>query len=443
MPQLAPMEKTQQVDQSATKTRICLLGASFETNNMGVNVLAEASVKCILTRWPDAEITLLESGRKKGQYRLNLMDREITVISLPLRFSKNILSSGHFIILSLYAILLKLLPFKWFKKKAANKNAYVNLLLHAHLVADITAGDSFSDIYGMRRFLISFLRKWLVIQFNRKLVMLPQTYGPFRWSSVRYMARYVLRHAAVVYCRDRTGVDYVRNLICSEDTKVRFAPDVGFVLDARRPGRIYLGSPAGTKDRDTTLIGLNVSGLLFNADCPKYRAFGLKADYRNVVNGIIDLLMAKPHTSILLIPHVFAAVGYVESDIQACLQVYFHTARHYQDRIFLAYGEYDQNEIKHIIGMTDFFIGSRMHSCIAAMSQCIPTVGLAYSKKFHGVFESVAMEQFVADMRQYSQKQILETTDHAFRQRRLIAEKLDSVIPQVKKTVLNMFEDVP
>jgi polysaccharide pyruvyl transferase WcaK-like protein len=104
------------------------------------------------------------------------------------------------------------------------------------IVADITGGDSFSDIYGMRRFLIGFLRKWLVLLFNKDLVMLPQTYGPFKRSLTRVMARYILKRTKLIYSRDRAGVEYLNSLLNNRGNgKVRFVPDVAFVLDARKP----------------------------------------------------------------------------------------------------------------------------------------------------------------------------------------------------------------
>ena len=39
----------------------------------------------------------------------------------------------------------------------------------------------------------------------------------------------------------------------------------------------------------------------------------------------------------------------------------------------------------HISGM-DFFIGSRMHACIAAYSSGVPVFPLGYSRKFTGLF---------------------------------------------------------
>jgi len=101
-------------------------------------------------------------------------------------------------------------------------------------------------------------------------------------------------------------------------------------------------------------------------------------------------------------------------------------------------GEYNQNGIKYILGMCDLFIGSRMHSCIAAISQCVPAIGLAYSKKFQGVFELVGMERFVADVCQLEEDEILGIVADAFRQRNETSDHLGRIVPEIKKKVLQI-----
>ena len=42
-----------------------------------------------------------------------------------------------------------------------------------------------------------------------------------------------------------------------------------------------------------------------------------------------------------------------------------------------------------------FFIGSRMHACIFALSSAVPTIGLAYQPKFFGLFEQYEIRRYV------------------------------------------------
>ena len=423
--------------------RIGLLGAALNTGNMGVSALAESAIKCVLLRWPDAEITLLDSGRVVGEEKLRIGDKILCIKKLPIRFCKNIFLENHFIVLCFYAFLFRIVRGERFREFCARRNESIRRILQIDIVADITGGDSFSDIYGMRRFLIGFLRKWLVLLFNKDLLMLPQTYGPFKRSLTRVMARYILKRAKLIYSRDEAGVEYVNLLLNNRGSgKVRFVPDVAFVLDARKPSHIDIEPSADARERHSTVVGLNISGLLFNGGYNRDNMFGLGSNYRELVYAVAEMLLKQQKVSVLLIPHVFPRAGNeVESDSDACLEIYGQLKQIYPCKIFIVKGQYDQGEIKYIIGLCDFFIGSRMHACIAAMSQYIPTVGLAYSKKFQGVFESVNLGNCVVDVRSCDGQKVLDMIESAFKKRNQIHNQLKQVIPQVTENILGIFSN--
>ena len=425
--------------------RIGLLGATFDTGNLGVSALAESSIKVILNRWPEAEVTLLDSSGVIGERRQKIGGKDICIRELPIRFCKNIFLENHFFILCLYALLFKVFRWEKFKSFCIRRNASLRSMIQIDMVADVAGGDSFSDIYGMHRFILGFLRNWLVLLYGKNLIMLPQTYGPFKRRVARAMAKYILKKARLVYSRDRAGIDYVNELLSksAKNSKVRFTPDVAFVLDVRKPEHLTIEPSVNIRAQNSIVIGLNISGLLFNGGYTQDNMFGLKIDYRELIYEIIEMLLKNERAIILLIPHVFPPVWYeVESDPDACRKVYEQLRKVFPDRIFIVKGEYNQGEIKHIIGLCDFFIGSRMHSCIAAMSQAIPTVGLAYSRKFQGVFASVGAEQFVVDMRRDRSGHILTVIAEALEEKGVTAMHLRDAVPGLQKQILNLFEDI-
>ena len=106
-------------------------------------------------------------------------------------------------------------------------------------------------------------------------------------------------------------------------------------------------------------------------------------------------------------------------------------------------GTYNQSEIKYLIGQCDFFVGSRMHACIAAISQLVPAVCIAYSDKFAGVMETIGIESMVADARRLSASEILQMVEESFEHRAITRQILKRKIPEVKSAVLNLFRDVP
>ena len=91
--------------------RIGLLGASFDTGNMGVSALAESSIKVILNRWPDAEVILLGSGRTPDEHLLKINDRELHIKTVPIRFCKNLFLA------KLFAITARSIPARSFDIK--------------------------------------------------------------------------------------------------------------------------------------------------------------------------------------------------------------------------------------------------------------------------------------------------------------------------------------
>jgi len=422
---------------------VCLLGASLDTGNLGVSALAESSIKIILNRCPGANVTIF-GGRSQIEHRMRLFDREVCVTNIPLRFCKNIFLPDHYCRFFLHALLFKVLGRKRARKLFAGRNPYVSAIREADMVVDILGGDSFSDIYGLFGFMQSFLIRWLIVMFKKKLVMLPQTYGPFKHRLARILAKHVLKHAGKIYSRDRAGLEYVRNLLGPRNAgaPIEFCPDVAFVLDAHHPQNSDVIRLEEMRKTRGVLVGLNASGLLWSGGFTRDNMFDLRVNYPDLLGGVIERLMQNENVVILLVPHVFSPERTVEDDPHACRQLYDSVRARYSDRVFLLDGAYDQNQIKYLIGTCDFFIGSRMHSCIAALSQCVPALGLAYSRKFHGVFESVGVEEFAVDMRHATTDEVLTTVDAAFKKRKATAEHLKAVIPGIQAQVLNMFNGV-
>jgi colanic acid/amylovoran biosynthesis protein len=124
-----------------------------------------------------------------------------------------------------------------------------------------------------------------------------------------------------------------------------------------------------------------------------------------------------------------------------CEVIYRRLKERYRDDLLVVRGEYDQNEMRYIIGLCSFFIGSRMHACISALSQCIPTVSIAYSRKFAGVMNTLGAEGLVADPRMMDTEEIVHVIDDVYRRRDDIRLQLTNVIPQVQHAVLHLFEN--
>jgi len=409
----------------------------METSNMGVNALSEASLKCIFTQWSDAEVTLRTIIDESDQ-KLTIGSRDIWIKNRALWTGINLSKPNNIYLLIIYALLLRLLPFKGFQELLERTNPYFKELMEADLVADITYGDSFSDIYGMRRFREDALLKILVILCRKKMILLPQTYGPFKSGMARTLVRYILKKADIIYSRDNNGVEYTKELLGSfaEKKSVIYIPDVAFILEPDKPDVPIIKQLESFKADGQIVVGLNISGILYDYGQKDKRQFGLQGNYQELPAKIIKYFMEQKDIVVILVSHVYG------QDNKACQAVYEEISGDYPDRIILIEDRLNHKQVKYLIGCCDFFLGSRMHSCIAAISQCVPAIGLAYSGKFIGVFESAGVGNYVVDLRTEDELKILQQVQEAFCNRQETIETLRNTIPQIKKQVMQLFEEV-
>lgn len=423
--------------------KFCLLGATFSTSNMGVSALTSGIIKSILYHHPNAEIILLDYGKERITYEFHTKKRKIPIQLINMRFSKKIYLKNNIVVLLLIALFAKLIPFQSMKERIIYNNFYLNHIYETNVVVSIAGGDSFSDIYGIRRFLYVSLPQLLVLLLGKELILLPQTHGPFNGKIVRKIAKFILNNSRKIYSRDYTGLKEIEKFLKIKDDseKIHFSYDVGFVLDPVKPDNLDLGDFFQKNEEALCVIGLNVSGLLYKGGYSGKNMFGLKIDYRDLIYDIIDFLMKKEKVIVLLIPHTFGTEINTESDLVVCEKIYSTLKDKCNGRLFIARGSYDQNEIKYIIGFCDFFIGSRMHACIAALSQNIPAVAIAYSKKFLGVFQTIGVEYLVTDPRVMRKKEIMQVISDAFEQRAKMSKILGQKMPLVKETVLDLFNE--
>jgi polysaccharide pyruvyl transferase WcaK-like protein len=422
------------------KMKICLLGATFTTNNMGVNALTVGAIKSIHYKYPEAEIILLDYNTEKLSYNVDVEGKKVSVQLVNMLFSRKIFQSNHILLLLFFALLVKIIPFKAVRKKIIGGNEILNVINKIDFANAISGGDSFSDIYGIRRFYYVSLPQILIVLMEKKLILLPQTLGPFKRKTVKFWASYIMRHAYLVFSRDNSSIQEMKRMLGSkfDQDKFKFCYDVGFVLDPIPSKEINSDSNIISEKSKDFLVGLNVSGLLYMGGYTRNNMFGLKVDYHQLISEILDFLINKNCASVLLIPHVFG-VNNPESDAQACMKTFDQYKDQYKEKINVVRNSYNQNEIKYIIGLCDFFIGSRMHACIAAISQCIPAVSVAYSKKFYGVMESIGVEDLVADPRNLEMDELMMIIRDSMNNRDSLRKKLKTDMPRVKETVLNLY----
>ncbi|MGH7495320.1 MAG: polysaccharide pyruvyl transferase family protein [bacterium] len=244
--------------------KVCLLGATFATHNMGVSALTAGAIQVILHRFPDAEIALLDYGKQSSRYDLQAGGRTVPIQLINMRFSPKLYLPNNIALLLLIAFMLKLIPSQKLRASIISRNFWLNQINEAGLIAALAGSDSFSEVYGLGRLFYVALPQLLVLLMGKKLFLLPQTLGPFQSPLGRALARYILRRASATYVRDFAGqqlMEETRGLQRLRG-KLRFCYDVGFVVEPMPAHCAELDRLLERKGAKGCVVGMNVSGLL-------------------------------------------------------------------------------------------------------------------------------------------------------------------------------------
>lgn len=241
------------------------------------------------------------------------------------------------------------------------------------LVVDSGAGDSFADIYGLKRFSFMFYAHWTLSRLRIPVVMGPQTIGPFRTFVGRWAARRMLRKVRLLLVRDSDSGTYVSSLVRNPDV---LATDVVFALSVPKP----------VKSRD---VLLNVSGLLWFGN--EHVSSGY---YRAETVDVVNRLKEEGRTVALIAHVVHSKSG--NDDIDACREASALIGGTQPVEILIPES---LDEARAILGSARVVIGARMHACLNALSMGTPAIPWAYSRKFAPLMRDIGWTDFGIDLR--------------------------------------------
>ena len=336
--------------------RIGLMGFEFQSPNKGCEALVYSFLSIIRNVLKPYDIIYNFSGTELGQVPEHF--KEMTFINI-------------------------------FPKLKDLKFQYLRALKQCDIIFDVTMGDSFSDIYSKEYYNYLIIHKQISQILCKKYILLPQTYGPFNEKNSAEKAIKVFRNSAKIYCRDEISQRLLSDKF--HITNSELTSDMAFVLPYDK--EMYSFS-------DKEKVGINVSGLLYKGGFNKENQFDLSINYKEFVDRILSTLSTR--YEVHLIPHVIdIRENAHDDDYKIC-----KTLQEKYPETILAPAFNTPIEAKSYISNMKIFVGSRMHSAIAAFSSGVVTIPVSYSRKFEGLFNSLNYEYVINGRK--------ETTESAY-----------------------------
>lgn len=385
----------------AKKKKIILLGMNPFNSNRGVGALSYSTIYLLdqLSAKYNIDLDISVGHHKLKQERLSISvnNKEIKLLFFPLLVGRGIKG------------LLKLLYSLVISRGVIFSSSYV---------LDIGEGDSFSDIYGIDRFESINTPKKIFRFLGYKQLMLPQTIGPFKNKRVVGKAKRSIEKSSMIMARDRMSYNYV--IEKTSQKRVSELIDVAFFMPFNR--KIF--------NNNKINVGINVSSLMWHGGYTKNNQFGFKFSYQEITDKMISYFLSFPEIQIHLVPHVVSDTKNIENDyeVSAFLERKYNT-----DRITLAPLFLDPIEAKSYISGLDFFLGARMHACIAAYSSGVPVYPVAYSRKFNGLFIDTLGYEHVGDLINQTSELFFNGLQKTFNNRELIKKQINMSLSDIVK----------
>lgn len=422
--------------------RVGLLGATLGTGNLGVDALGASTVQGLVSVAPDVEVAYQSWVHEPVDVRFGARVHRCEPLVVRRRGTMR-RPDG-------VAQLRRLA--KWREgiggglagSLAGLSRAWTGLTA-CDVVLDLSAGDSFADIYGEEVFWYQSQLKLLCLDLGIPLILMPQTIGPFRSDAARRVAAEVLSRSTMVCCRETVGLEEVQSLCGgSAPCRVVESPDLAFLLDPS-PTELPAAAESHVKSEAGPLIAINVSGLLYSGR----RSFGLAANHRDVAMGLVRWALRQADARVLLVPHVLprpkaaAPAGPTSdcTDNRACEDLIGRLTPAERGRVDLLAGADHPGKAKQAMSRCDFFVGARMHAFIGATSQLTPGALLAYSKKAAGTTRTIGMEEAVVDLRTLDAEAVVAEVEKRYHRRDDTAAVLRETVPVVKTQIERFFRD--
>jgi colanic acid/amylovoran biosynthesis protein len=250
------------------------------------------------------------------------------------------------------------------------------------------------------------------------------TIGPFEDPEVRPKVIDVLKDTALITARESMTVDYLASLGITQN--VRAVADTAFLLEPSP-------SPAARSynvDRTHDWLGIAASSMLW-----RYVSGDTEHDRSEVLVKFVDWAIQEFGFRVAFVPHVVDARPAAPSNRNDLLFLQ-QIAKRIKNpgRAVVLDASLNVAEMKHIISQGRFFVGSRTHSTISALSSGVPTISLSYSMKSRGINRDVlGNEDFVLPVDDLSLERLQEKFRRLMNREQEIRTTLQERIPIIQK----------
>lgn len=237
------------------------------------------------------------------------------------------------------------------------------------------------DVKRKTRYYASFSKE------NRKIVFLPQAFGPFKENYSRQMMKIVYGFADAIYAREKVSYDYLKELF-PDGNKIKQCPDFTCLSKCDK--------------RKTVILPDDYVLVVPNSRMITHTEQSVSSDYLSFLKEIILFMTGKGENVVLL--------NHEGEDDEKLLD---EINQELPQKLLLL-SNLDALEVKRIIGASKLLISSRFHGVVSGLTQGVPTLCTSWSHKYFELMKEHKCEANVLNVNgiQKSKSIIQQALEH-------------------------------
>jgi colanic acid/amylovoran biosynthesis protein len=361
------------------------------SRNAGDDVLTRVTVSQLQESFAPADLVLAMNdpasyrgeGRTVGSFMTWCKDKE---------GRWHLFSGGFWLLVSLllllgyrlgYRSVLKLVP--------AEKRP----LLQAYFTADLVISSAGNFLYSSGYIGLPFFIAIYTIAYahlaRKPVYAMPQTIGPLRRCWEKWLVTWVVNRMQIAFVRDEISSAQLTQLAVEPD-RYRLVPDVAFALT---PAAVTEGLALLAQVRQVDFPAPHIGLTLIDWGAQNH-LFKRQAAYETAVAAALRHFINEYGGQLFLFAQVRGPSA-AENDLNPARRVRQQLVD-LGERVVLVAPETSPETLKAAYGQMDFFVGTRLHSNIFALSEGVPVITIQYQPKTSGVMRMLGLADWVIDI---------------------------------------------
>src|SRR5690554_55609 len=298
----------------------------------------------------------------------------------------------------------------------AKRKRTIDFYLDADAVV-LPGGHFFTTLNRFPVVLSHYYSIWFAHKLGKRTMIYAQTIGPF--NGLFGKISYLLTKKALRFC-DKVTVREANSLRYDIFDKMILTCESVFLKKNAQEGSKAISKYRG-KDK---LVGITIHHIY-------YSQFFSRSEYVQIMGNLLNKVISKYGYDVLFIPmesfrNEEAGDRKMIEDIRSQIDK--------KDKTKVVKDDLSPEETEELISAVDVFIGTKTHSIVYGLKNCVPTISIAYQEKSYEFMKSFNVRENSIDLKSLNKKDFLVIFDRVANNLQKYSEIQESALNGVIKS---------